>query len=132
MAASVPSPDQLTKIYLKIRSKREELKAAFEAEDKALETKMDTIRAALLDHCKEHNVDSFRTEHGTVYRTVKRRLWTSDWESMHKFILSTGQVDFLERRLHQGNVQQFLDEHPEETLPGLNVDASYSVSVRKK
>ena len=126
------SPDQLTKIYIRIRTKREELKAAFDAEDKILEEKMDRIRAALLDHCKEHNIDSFRTEHGTVYRTQRRRMWTSDWSAMHEFIHENRLFDFLERRLHQGNVSQYLEENPEAVLPGLNVDASYTVSIRKK
>ena len=126
------SPDQLTKIYIRIRTKREELKAAFDAEDKILEEKMDRIRAALLDHCKEYNIDSFRTEHGTVYRTQRRRMWTSDWSAMHEFIHENRLFDFLERRLHQGNVSQYLEENPEAVLPGLNVDASYTVSIRKK
>jgi len=129
---AVVTPDQLTKAYIKIRTKREDLKAAFEAEDKILEEKMDRIRAALLEHCKEHNVDSFRTEHGTVYRTQKRRMWTSDWAAMHEFIHNNRLFDFLERRLHQGNVTQYLDDNPDAVLPRLNVDASYTVSIRKK
>ena len=74
-------------MFIKIRDARSALKAKFDEEDDALKDKLDTIRQALLEHCKEHEVESVRTAAGIFYRSVKRRYWTSDWESMHKFIL---------------------------------------------
>lgn len=124
--------DKLTRAYLKIRDKRAELAAQFKAEDNELLEQLDMIKDALLEYCKDHGVDSVRTADGLVYRTQKTRYWTSDWHSMHKFILENGVPEFFEKRLNQGAVKEFLEENPEKVPPGLNVDSEYVIAVRKK
>lgn len=126
------SIDKLTKAYIKIRERRAELSAKFKEEDGALVEQMDQIKRALLEYCKEHEVESVRTSEGMFYRTVKQRYWTSDWESMHRFIMEHNVPDFLEKKLHQTNVRQFIEENPDLLPPGLNVDSEYVISVRKK
>ena len=125
------SVDKLTKTYLKIRAKRAELSAKFKEEDGKLVEQLDTIKRALLDYCKEHEVESVRTSEGLFYRSVKQRYWTSDWESMHQFIMEHGVPEFLDKRLNQTNVKQFLEENPDLMPKGLNVDSEYVISVRK-
>ena len=53
--------EKLVKAYVKIRNKRSELKSEFEDQNKKLADKQEKLGRALLDHCKEHNVDSFKT-----------------------------------------------------------------------
>ena len=129
--AAVPV-DKLTKVYLKIRDKRAELTAQFEAEDAKLEAQLAQVKRALLDYCKSQNVDSVRTSAGVFYRSLKTRYWTNDWESMNKFILEHGIPEFYEKRLNQTSVKQFLEENPDVLPPGLNVDSEYVITVRKK
>jgi hypothetical protein len=124
--------DRLTRLYIKIRDKRAALSAKFKAEDGALEEQLDLVKTALLDYCKAHGVDSVRTAEGLVYRTQKTRYWTSDWGSMHKFILENELPEFFEKRLNQGAVKEYLEENPESVPPGLNVDSEYVIAVRKK
>jgi hypothetical protein len=123
--------DTMVKVYTRVRDKRAELKAAFDEEDKALQAQLDKVKQGLLEYCKEHGVESVRTAHGLFYRTVKTRYWTSDWESMHKFIMEHGLPEFFEKRLNQSAVKEFLEENPDLLPPGLNVDAEYNISVRK-
>lgn len=129
--ATIPV-EKLTKAYLKIRAKRAELSAAFKAEDDGLAKQQDKVKQALLDYCKEQNVESVRTAEGLFYRSVKTRYWTNDWESMHRFILNNEVPEFFEKRLNQSVVKQFLDENPDLVPPGLNVDSEYTIAVRKK
>jgi hypothetical protein len=96
------------------------------------EVDVDTIKSALLEFCKDNNIDSVRTDAGVFYRSQKRRYWTSDWESMHKFILDNELPEFFEKRLNQGVVKEFLEENPEVLPPGLNVQSEYTISVRRK
>jgi len=124
--------ETLTKVFLKIKNKRSELSAAFKEEDDELKSQQDKIKQALLDHCKKHNVESVRTSEGLFYRTTRTRYWTSDWEHMYDFIKEHDVPEFLEKRLNQGNVKQFLEENPEAVPKGLNVDSEYLISVRKK
>ena len=132
MADEPVQVDKLTRAYLKIRSKRAELAAEFKAADNELLEQIEIIKDALLDYCKTHGVDSVRTADGLVYRTQKTRYWTSDWHSMHKFIMENEVPEFFEKRLNQGAVKEFLEENPEKIPPGLNVDSEYVIAVRKK
>lgn len=132
MADEPVNLDKLTRAYLKIRDKRAELAAQFKAEDTELLGQLDTIKDALLAYCKDHGVNSVGTQSGLVYRTQKTRYWTSDWHSMHKFILENGVPEFFEKRLNQSAVKEFLEENPEKVPPGLNVDSEYVIAVRKK
>lgn len=131
-AEEAVSVEKLTKVFLKIRDKRAELKAQFEAEDELLEKQLDKIKRALLDYCKSQGVDSVRTPAGLFYRQLKTRYWTNDWESMNKFILDNAIPEFYEKRLNQTSVKQFLEENPDVLPPGLNVDSEYVITVRKK
>lgn len=124
--------DKLTRTYIKIRDKRAQLAADFKQTDGELAAQLDMVKAALLDYCKAHNVDSVRTQEGLVYRSQKTRYWSNDWASMHKFILERGLPEFFEKRLNQGAVKEYLDENPEDVPPGLNVDSEYVIAVRKK
>jgi hypothetical protein len=126
------SPERLVKVYIKMRNKRAELSAAFDEQDNKVKTQMEKVKQALLDYCKDHNVESVRTTEGLFYRTVKTNYWTSDWESMRNFIVEHKVPELLHERIHQGNIKQFLDEHPELLPPGLNVDSEYGITVRRK
>ena len=124
--------DQLTRAFIKMRDKRSVLKREFEAQDNEIKEKQEKVKAALLDYCKTNKVDSVRTSEGMFYRTQRKRYWTNDWAAMGKFIMDKGIPEFFEKRLNQGVVADYLEEHPDELPPGLNVDAVYNITVRKK
>lgn len=124
--------DKLTRIYIKIRDQRSKLAADFKAADDDLKAQQESIKEALLDYCKANNVDSVRTPEGLVYRSQKTRYWTNDWGSMHAFIMEHNLPEFFEKRLNQGAVKEFLEENPELVPPGLNIEAEYTIGVRKK
>jgi hypothetical protein len=124
--------DKLTRTYIKIRDARAKLAAEFKMQDELMVGQLDLVKEALLDYCKAHGVDSVRTSEGLVYRTQKTRYWTSDWSSMHKFILENNLPEFFEKRLNQGAVKEYLEENPESVPPGLNTDSEYVIAVRKK
>ena len=50
---------------------------------------------------------------------------------MYDFIADEGAFGLLEKRLHQSNMKQFLEENPDKFPVGLNVENSYSVVVRR-
>lgn len=124
--------EKLVRVYLKMNGKLSEMRSAYEAEEKKLKDQMAMVKGALLAYCKEQNVESVRTNEGLFYRTVTTRYWTNDWEAMGRFILENSVPELLEKRIHQGNMRQFLEAHPDSLPPGLNVDNEYTITVRKK
>jgi hypothetical protein len=122
---------KLTRAYLNLKAARDELSAEYKEADEKLVGKQNKIKSALLGYLKENDIKSVKTDAGTFYRSVKQRYWTSDWESMHQFIMEHSVPEFLEKRLHQGAIKQFLEENPDLLPKGLNVDSEYALTIRK-
>jgi hypothetical protein len=123
--------DKVAQAYISLRDARAEAKRVFEAQDEALAEQMQVLEAHMLDVCKQINADSIRTKAGTVIRSVKTRYWTNDWDSMYRLIHDRQAFGLLEKRLHQTNMKQFLEENPEVLPEGLNQDKEYTVVVRR-
>jgi len=131
MSAQVQA-DKLASVYIKMRDKRKEILAEFEAQDSKIETQMEMVAEELLKLCKDIGADSIKTQAGTVFRSVRTRYETTDWESMYNFILEHDIPQVLERRISTTNMKQFLDENPTLMPIGMNVNNRYTVTVRRK
>lgn len=123
---------KLTRVYLKIKQKRDELRNEYKSQDEDLVAQQELIKNTLLGYLKETGLESVKTDVGTVYRSVKSKYWTSDWDSLYKFVLEHKVPEFFTKSLNQTNVKQFLEDNPELVPMGLNIDSEYVVSVRKK
>jgi hypothetical protein len=123
--------EKLVSAYRKIRAAIAEEEEVFEAKVADLKEKLDYVSKELLEFCNDQNVDSIRTPAGTLSRRVQSRYWTSDWDQMYSFIEKHNAPFLLEKRLHNGNVKQFLEENPDVLPVGLQVDSKYVVHVRK-
>jgi len=121
------SADKLVAVYLKMRNaikdKDEEIKKLKEQQEKVSEE--------LLKLCESQEADGLRTPSGTVSRRVVSTFWTSDWEQMYLFIREHNAPELLERRIHNGNMKEFLADNPDVTPAGLQAKNKYSISVRK-
>lgn len=123
--------EEMVSIYIKIRNHIEETEERHKSELEKIREEYDIVSQHLLGICNEQNLDSIKTPAGTVSRTVSTRYWASDWEQMYSFIRDHDAPQLLERRIHNGNMKQFLEENPD-TLPiGLQADSRYTIRVRK-
>jgi hypothetical protein len=122
---------KLTKVYIKIRDARAQLSKDYKEQDKALEEQMDVVEQKLLDICKQVDANTIKTPAGLVMRGVDTRYWTNDWDSMYKFIKDNDALGLFEKRLHQTNMKQFLEEYPDKFPPGMLVDSKYKITVRR-
>lgn len=120
--------EKLTKIYVKIREARRELKK----KDDALEEQLKQVAAELLNICKEQGAATIRTEYGTISRRTSRRYWTNDWESFFKFIKEQDAFNLVQQRINTNNMQQFLEENPDVCPPGLNADIEQTIVITKR
>lgn len=124
--------EKLVRVYLKMRTARDAITSEYEKKLDKLDAEIKVVRQGLLDYCKDHSVESVRTEAGLFYRTIKQRYWTNDWEAMGKFVVENNIPEVYEKRLHQGNMQTFIDQNPDKLPPGLNIDREYQITVRRK
>ena len=93
---------------------------------------MGELEARLLSVCNAINTDSLRTQHGTVMRGLKERFTCGDWHNFRQFEFAHPEYDFRERRVHQGNMKEYLSTNSEAGLPpGVNVMREYGITVRR-
>ena len=123
--------DDLASIYIKIRDKRAEIKEQYEAQDNDLKEQMELLSERMLSICQDQEADSIKTKSGTIIRKIDTRYWTSDWVSMYDFINQHDVYELLEKRIHQTNMRQFLEENPNLLPAGLMADSKYSIVVRR-
>jgi hypothetical protein len=123
--------DKLARVYLKIRSRIQQLTQQYESEVEELKAQQDEVKTALKDQLMALGSKSVRTDQGTVILSTKTRYFTQDWDSFKQFVTEHDALDLFERRIHQSNMAKFLEENPSLVPPGLNSDKEYDVSVRK-
>jgi hypothetical protein len=126
-----PATDDIIAAYVRIRDSRAKAKKEFEEKDADLAAQLDIVANKLLSICNAQGADSIKTKAGTAMRAVKSRFWTNDWASMYEFIAEHEAFGLLEKRLHQTNFKQFLEENPDLKPVGLNVDNEYVITVRR-
>ncbi len=123
--------DDLVKVYRKMRDTLKEREEAHKQELAELREQMDEVSATLLEFLNDNNLDNVKTPEGTVSRRVNTRYWTSDWEQLYDFVKEHDAFALLERRIHNTNMRQFLEENPDLLPRGLQVDNRYIIQVRK-
>ena len=131
MTTDVPV-DSIVDTYIRIRDAKDMLTNKYKAEVAELEEQMAVLKHKLLDLSKETGITSFSTPNATAYRTVKNRYWTNDWESFYGFMQEHAAMGLLEKRIHQANMKEFVDQNPDLHPPGLNVDSEYEITIRRK
>lgn len=124
--------EELVDAYLALRGERAKLLEDYEAKDAALKKDMEALEQAMLSVCNDVNANSIKTKNGTVMRRLSERFYCTDWDNFKQFVVENDAIDLVERRIHQGNIKQFLSEHEGDGLPpGVNVMREYGITVRK-
>ena len=124
--------DELSVQYIKLRQQREVLAQQFKDADAVIEKDMAEIETQLLDTLNASNSNSMSTNSAVIIRTVRKRYMPSNWNAVYELIKKHDAYSLLEKRVHNGNMKDFLEEHPDEYPAGMNVDSRYAVTVRRK
>jgi hypothetical protein len=137
MATAAETPTKLdvsavVGAFVRIRDTRSELKKRWEAEEAELLAKQDRLGAVLLQHLKDQNANSVKTEHGTFYKQEEVKPNIVDDVAFYGFIKDQDcAADALERRAKKGFVTEFMANHEGLPPPGIAVSREYVVRVRR-
>ena len=124
--------EKIVATYIKMRDTKDALYKEYTAKASEIEEQMAVLKHKLIEVSKETGVTSFSTPYGVAYRTVKSRYWTNDWDSFYSFMREHGTMELLEKRIHQTNMKEFLENKPDVHPPGLNIDSEYEITIRRK
>ena len=124
--------EKIVQAYIKIRDTKERLYQEYKQKEDELQGQMDVLKHKLIEVSKETGVTSFSTPHGIAYRTGKNRYWTHDWESFYARVQEHKAMGLLEKRIHQTNMKEFLEQNPDLHPPGLNIDSEYEITIQRR
>lgn len=117
----------LARIYIQMRTAIQEL----EDKIKEIEAQKELVSERMLALCNEEDANTIRTPDGTISRRLQQHFWTSDWDSFYSFVRRHDAMHLLEKRIHNGNMKEFLTENPEDVPPGLQANQKYVITVLK-
>jgi hypothetical protein len=124
-------PDQLARVYIRIRDAKAAATAAYEKEDQAFKAKMKLIENVLLGYLNDGNMESVKTQSGTFYKQEDILPRAEDWGTFYEWIKENDAFDFLEKRIKKTEVKTYMEAHDNETPPGVAVMREYVVRVRR-
>ena len=127
-----PKLDEMVKAYIAIRTARENLYRQYKTKDAELGAELGQLEQVMLDECNSMNVESVRTNNGTITRTVKEQFACNNWDEFKQYVLEHGALELLQQRIHNGNFTEHMANHEGEGLPpGISSVREFSVVVRK-
>jgi phage host-nuclease inhibitor protein Gam len=117
-------------LYIKLRDKEAEEKAAFDAKVAPLREKREQLEAKLLDAFGKTGVDSVKTEFGTAYTSTRTTASVADRDAFMGFIIANQEWALLECRASKTAVEQYQAAN-EDLPPGVNIRVERVVNVRR-
>lgn len=117
-------------IYIKMRDKKAQMKAEFDASIAPLNEKMEKLEAKLLDVFNKTGMDSVKTEFGTAYTTTRVTASVADREIFMNHIKENDDWALLEVRASKTAVEQYRDTN-NDLPPGVSMREERVVNIRR-
>lgn len=111
-------------------SQIEPFKAQFEEKVGPIDEQLESIEAWFLSHASETGADSFDSESGKVTISVRETPKITDADSFFSWAASSNNVGLLQKRISVTQFREFVKQNPDQTLPGVTVEADQSVKFK--
>lgn len=121
---------EAVELYIKMRDKKAELKAEFDAKVAPLNEKMDKLEAKLLDVFNQTGMDSVKTESGTAYTTTRVTASVADKDVFMTHVRENDDWGLLEVRASKTAIEQYRSVH-DDIPPGVSMREERVVNVRR-
>lgn len=122
--------DLIVERYIQLRDRKAQMKAAYEASVADITAGMNKLEGAILASLNEQGAESFRTAHGTAYKSTSTSATVADWDSLLGFVKENGAWEMLEKRVSKAAVDQYRAAN-DDLPPGINYREAVSVGVRR-
>ena len=117
--------DNLVETYVQLRDAKDDLKKQHSEALKPYDEGMDIIEGKLLSEMQRTGADSFKTKHGTAYKTAWTTARVADWSAVLDYAITNERFDLFERRVNKTVVAEIGE------VPGVAVDTGIKVNIRR-
>lgn len=126
---------ELVKQYRDIRENMDAARKTYQAIEKDSKEKMFELETQMLDICRETGVDSFKTEHGTAFKTLKTyaRLGAGPDAKQARidYAVKTGDWGLFTSHVNKTHSKELLDDGVNLAECGIDWVEEYSIGFRK-
>lgn len=116
--------------FILIRDKLKIIRKPFDDLETFCKQRQFAINEYLIGLSQQFGVDSFKTEYGTAYKTVKTSYRVENWDAYSKWLIETGNMQCIEKRAAKLAVKEVHDETGE-IPPGLMLYQEIEFTFRK-
>jgi hypothetical protein len=126
------SIDEAVSAYVATRDELREKQRAFKVEEKGLDDTLERISMWLRDKADELGVDSFKTQGGTAFRSVKTsyRVATGGWDQFIGWVKANDAFQCLEKRVAKVATKEIHDATGE-VPPGIDYITEVEMDIRR-
>jgi hypothetical protein len=122
----------LLKMFIALRDRRAQRKAAYDADDAGDKEKQEKIEVEFLRRFNERGIDNVSArEIGTAYRSTRSSATVGDWDSLLDYIRGEDAWEMLERRVNKTAVEQYRAVN-DDLPPGVNWSETQVINFRRK
>jgi hypothetical protein len=122
--------DGLTRKYVALRDKKEEIAAAHKKELAKYTEVLNKLDALFLEYLNEHGLQNLTTKHATVFKGVRTSVSVADKEVFLKHVLTNEEYDLLDVRASKSIVKDMFENG--EDVPGVNLRQEQYTRVNRK
>lgn len=122
----------LLKLFIALRDRRAQRKAAYDNDDAGDRGKQDKIEVEFLRRFQERGIDNVSARDvGTAYKSTRSSATVADWDTFLNHVINNEAWEMLERRVNKTAVEQYKSVE-EDLPPGVNWAETQVVNFRRK
>ena len=122
----------LLKLFIGLRDRRTQRKAAYSDDDSGDKGKQDKIEVEFLRRFQDRGIDNVSARDvGTAYRSTRASATVGDWDAFLDHVKGNDAWEMLERRVNKTAVEQFKSVEGD-LPPGVNWSETQVVNFRRK
>lgn len=125
------SMEQIAAAIVAIRDEMASINKEADKKVKNLEREKEKLEEYCRQMMEKLNSTAIKTNSGTIMSQEKIRYSTSNWEEFYRLVLDLNRPELFEKRIHQTNFKEFLEENPDKEPKGLNIFRETKITVRR-
>lgn len=129
---AAPSMDTVVKSYMKLRDQKDAIKREAKTKVDELDASIEKLETWILSRMETDGVTSYKTEHGTAFRTTTDYVTVADWDAVLDFVKKEDAYHLLEKRVSKAAVLGYMNDPEDKRVPpGVNYYTRADINIRR-